>query len=141
MAYQQFETELSVRPDDIDMNNHVHSAKYLDYVLFARYDQMERCYGMPMSEFIENGWGWVLKSVSIDFKRPLVVTDKVIVRTWLDSFARSDAKVMFQIIKKSTMKIAADGHIMNTMVNLATGRGVDIPEWVIMRYTKGREER
>lgn len=36
--YLKFDTELAVRPDDIDMNNHVHNSKYLDYVLAARYD-------------------------------------------------------------------------------------------------------
>ena len=32
----KFETEMQVRPDDIDMFQHVHSSKYLDYVLAAR---------------------------------------------------------------------------------------------------------
>ncbi|MGY0035466.1 acyl-CoA thioesterase [Pedobacter sp. NJ-S-72] len=40
--YSIFETALKVRPDDIDMFNHVHNSKYFDYVLAARYDQMEQ---------------------------------------------------------------------------------------------------
>ena len=39
----KFETELQVRPDDIDVNQHVHGSRYFDYVLAARYDQMARC--------------------------------------------------------------------------------------------------
>lgn len=31
--YKTFETEHRVRPDDIDMFQHVHNSKYLDYVL------------------------------------------------------------------------------------------------------------
>ena len=31
----KFETELQVRPDDIDMNQHVHASRYHDYVLAA----------------------------------------------------------------------------------------------------------
>ena len=42
--FSTFETIVPVRPDDIDMNQHVHNSKYLDYVLAARLDQMERCY-------------------------------------------------------------------------------------------------
>ena len=45
----RFETEMPVRPDDIDMNQHVHNSRYFDYVLAARYDQMARCYRMPTS--------------------------------------------------------------------------------------------
>ncbi|MEM7013763.1 MAG: acyl-CoA thioesterase, partial [Verrucomicrobiota bacterium] len=33
--YSTFESELAVRPDDIDLNGHVHNSKYLDYVLAA----------------------------------------------------------------------------------------------------------
>ena len=44
---------MQVRPDDIDMNRHVHSSRYLDYVLAARFDQMERCYKMSMQAFME----------------------------------------------------------------------------------------
>ena len=50
--YARFETEHVVRPDDIDMFQHVHSSRYLDYVLAARYEQMAPCYGMPWEDFI-----------------------------------------------------------------------------------------
>jgi len=39
-----FETEIIVRPDDIDMNNHVHNSKYLDYIQTARFIQMRDNY-------------------------------------------------------------------------------------------------
>jgi len=50
MIGTKFETSLQVRPDDMDMNQHVHASRYLDYVLAARYDQMERCYQMTVLE-------------------------------------------------------------------------------------------
>jgi len=56
-THSRFETELKVRPDDIDMNQHVHNSRYFDYVMSARYDQMARCYGMSMEEFIQAGYG------------------------------------------------------------------------------------
>jgi len=71
MSFSSFETELGVRPDDIDFFQHVHSSKYFDYVLAARYDQMTRCYGMSMEWFIERGYGWVVKQAMIEYKRPL----------------------------------------------------------------------
>jgi len=36
--HSKFETEMQVRPDDIDLFQHVHSSRYMDYVLAARYD-------------------------------------------------------------------------------------------------------
>jgi len=140
MAYRKFDSEIAVRPDDIDMNNHVHTSRYLDYVLYARFDQMNRCYGMSMEKFTENGWGWFVKSCQIEFKRPLVMGDRLIVRTWLDSFGKTDALVRFQIFRKSTMKIAAEGSLVNTMISTDSGRAVPIPEGVIELYTQFREQ-
>ena len=40
-VYSKFETELTVRPDDIDLYQHVHSTRYLDYVLAARFDMFD----------------------------------------------------------------------------------------------------
>ena len=39
--YYIFETEITIRPDDIDLNNHVHNTKYLDHVQAPRYEQMK----------------------------------------------------------------------------------------------------
>jgi YbgC/YbaW family acyl-CoA thioester hydrolase len=130
----KFESEMQVRPDDIDMNRHVHNSRYFDYVLAARYDQMARCYGMPMETFIEHGFGWVVKATYIQFKRPLGLGDWMIVRTWIDEIVRDGVKVQFQILRKATGKLCADGYCDYTMVSLATGRGETIPEWIWTKY-------
>lgn len=139
MTYKRFDTELIVRPDDIDMNNHVHGSRYLDYVLFARYDQMGRCYGMPMEEFIKSGWNWYQKSFHIEFKRAFILADRIIVRTWLDSFNKADVKVGFQMYKKETMKPAAEGYFVSTLIDVKSGRAIPIPETVIQHYVQFTE--
>ena len=139
MPYTHFETELSVRPDDIDMNNHLHGSKYLDYVLFARYDQMARCYGMAMEEFLRKGWNWYQKIFHVEFKRAVTLADRVIVQTWIDSFDRSDVKVGFQMFKKEPRKLAAEGYFVSSLIDVSTGRAFPIPDAVIQHYTRFRE--
>jgi hypothetical protein len=39
-------SSVDVRPDDIDLFGHVHSSKYLDYFLAARFVQMQENYGL-----------------------------------------------------------------------------------------------
>lgn len=135
MKFSTFETDLVVRPDDIDMNNHVHNSKYLDYVLAARYDQMRRCYKMSMDEFIAMGVGWVVKTCFIEFKRPLVLGDIITVRTAIEEVGESNVKVRFTILKKESGKLASDGYFEYTMVNLKTGRSEKIPTSVIEKYS------
>lgn len=52
--HTKFDSEIIVRPSEIDINRHVHQSVYLDYVLFARWDQMKRCYKMSMGEFFKS---------------------------------------------------------------------------------------
>ena len=131
----RFQTEIAVRPDDIDMNQHVHNSRYFDYVLAARYDQMARGYKMSMEEFIAAGYGWVVRTAHIEFKRPLVLGDCARVTTWVDAVAKQSVTVCFEIHKAATGKLASDGYFDYTMVNLQSGRGEAIPRWIVDKYT------
>jgi acyl-CoA thioester hydrolase/thioesterase-3 len=131
----KFQTELQVRPDDIDMNQHVHSSRYFDYVLAARYDQMSRCYGMGMEEFLQLGFGWVVKAAHVEFKRPLNLGDSIIVTTWIEEMFRDGVKVQFEIARKTNGKLCCDGYFDYTMVSLDTGRAEAIPEAIRDKYS------
>lgn len=131
----RFETLLQVRPDDIDMNQHVHSSRYMDYVLAARFDQMNRCYKMPMSEFMQHGYGWVIKDTFMEFKRPLLLGDEALVRTHIDAFYSDGVKVVFEMLKMPSGKVACSGYFNYTMIQLQNGRAAKIPDWIIERYS------
>ena len=130
----KFETELQVRPDDIDMNQHVHGSRYFDYVLAARYDQMARCYKMSMEEFIKAGFGWFIRTAHLEYKRPLGIGDNFIVRTWVDDIRKDTVRVQFEIVKRNAGKLCCDGYFDYAMVKLATGRATPIPEWIAVKY-------
>jgi len=131
----RFETELQVRPDDIDMNQHVHGSRYFDYVLAARYDQMSRCYGMPMEEFTKAGFGWVARVSHIEYKRQLTLGDRFVVATLVSELYDSEVRVDFEIFKQPNRKLCCDGYFVYTMVSLATRRAAPIPDWIAEKYS------
>lgn len=133
--YSIFETELAVRPDDIDMFNHVHNSKYLDYVLAARYEQMERCYGMSWQFFTDQGFGWVVAKVTISFKRPLKLGDQLLVRTGILEMNEKGSNVQFEIINKKTGKVASDGVFDYVMIDLHTQRSCKVTPEMIEAYS------
>lgn len=106
----------------------------MDYVLAARYDQMARCYKMSMEEFTSRGYGWYVRTAHLEYKRQLAIADPFIVRTWVEDISRDTVRVDFEIIKKSTGKLCANGHFHYTMVKLETGRGETIPDWIAEKY-------
>lgn len=130
-----FETELAVRPDDLDLFQHVHSTRYLDYVLAARFDQMKRCYGMSMEEFMTQGLGWVVRRSFIEYKRPLKMGDHMVVRTRIHDFFKDGVKVWFEILRLPDRKQSCLGWCDYTLVSLATGRAITLPEYVTAKYS------
>ena len=133
--YSIFESELSVRPDGIDMFNHVHNSKYLDYVLAARYEQMEKCYGMSWEKFAEQGYGWVVARVTIHFKRPLKMGDKIKVRTGILEMNEKGSQVQFEIINVANGKVASDGVFDYVMIDLVTQRSCKVTPEMIRAYS------
>ena len=133
-VHAKFETELQVRPDDIDMYQHVHSSRYMDYVLAARFEQMERCYKMPMSEFQKRGFGWFMAATQMNFKRPLGLGDRFVVRTWIEKFTLIGVQVQFQIERLPGGKLSCDGWFDYVMVSTETARAVRLPDDIRAKY-------
>lgn len=133
--YKTFETELRVRPDDIDMYQHVHNSKYFDYVLAARYDQMDQNYGMSMETFMERGFGWLVQTVHVNYKRALKMGDTFLVRTGIEDISTRNCRVKFNIVNKATSKESCDGWFDFVLIDLSTNRGVPIPDDIIAHYT------
>lgn len=129
-----FETELAVRPDDLDMFQHVHSTIYLDYVLAARFDQMERHYGMSMQAFLERQLGWVVRKSFIEYKRPLKMGGRMLVRTRIEEMFKDGVKVWFEILRLPDRKLSCDGWCDYTLVTMGSGRATPLPEDVAQKY-------
>lgn len=134
-AYSRFRSEFKVRPDDIDMFNHVHNSKYFDYVLAARYEQMAEFYKMPMEEFLKQGYGWVVRTAHVDYKRPLGLGDYFSVETGIDTINEKGCRVSFSITISKTGKIACDGWFDYVMIDTVSGRSVKVSDEMILKYS------
>jgi len=132
---QVYITPLTVRPDDIDMFGHVHSSRYMDYVLAARFEQMHRCYKMPMQEFLDCNLGWYLSKTEIQFLRPLKLGDSMNVHTNIVEMSGAAVRVDFSIKLASNGKVSAAGWANYVLVDIHTGKPKAIPDWVIQRYS------
>ena len=131
----KFESHFRVRPDDIDMFQHVHNSTYFDYVLAARYDQMERCYGMSMEEFLKLGFGWVVRIAHVEYKRPLGLGDRFVVGTWIEELKRFGVIVRFEIERAGDGSSACVGWFDYVMINTSSGRPEEIPAFFVEKYS------
>ncbi len=129
-----FETEIIVRPDDIDMNNHVHNSKYLDYIQTARFIQMRDNYKVPMEEYFERGYTWFASEVHLKYKREMKFGDIAVVKTQVDEWSGAQVTINVWVYNKSTNKVCVEGKILYTLVSISSGRPTRIPEDIIERH-------
>ena len=134
-VYSRFETELEVRPDDIDLYQHVHSTRYLDYVLAARFSQMKRYYGMSMEDFGQRGLGWYMTASTVNYKRPLGLGDRMVVRCWVEHFTVRGCRVAFEIDRLPTRKRSCDGFCDYALIDLQSNRAVALPDDIKAKYS------
>ncbi len=133
--YSQFETSMEVRPDDLDMFQHVHASRYQDYVLAARFEQMKRCYQMSMEEFLARGLGWFVQTAHLEYKRQLGLGEKFIVRTWVQEVLPTGVRVDFEILKSPTPKVSCNGFFNYALIDMATRRAIPIPPDILEKYS------
>jgi len=131
----KFDTEIVVRPSEIDYNGHVHQSVYLDYLLFARVTQMRRFYKMPIEDFFKRGYSWATKSTYIEFQNPLFLNEVAVVRTWVEEIKKKSIRICFQIFKKRTGIMAAEGYAVYVLINAKTGKPEIIPEDIKDKYS------
>lgn len=129
-----FETEIIVRPDDIDMNNHVHNSKYLDYIQTARFIQMRDNYKVPMEEYLSKGLNWFATEVHLVYKRQLKFGDIALVKTQVGDWSGAQVTINVWVYNKSTNKIAVEGKMVYTLVSTTSGRPTRIPDDIIERH-------
>ncbi|MBB5353015.1 acyl-CoA thioester hydrolase/thioesterase-3 [Haloferula luteola] len=134
-GFSIFTTRLQVRPDDIDLNAHVHHSRYLDYVLAARFDQMERCYGMSMGQFLERGLSWFVRTAHIEHLRPLAMGQWMTVETRIGNIGRRGVRVDFEIHREVDGRLCAEGYFDYQLVSRDSGRPVTLPEDIVEQYS------
>ena len=131
----QFESRLKVLPRDIDINGHVHHSVYLDYLLAARYDQMERCYGMSMERFMEMGLTRVARRYEIEYKTPIMLGDEVLVRTWVGDFGKVSGVVELEMLSRLTDRCTAKGKATYVLLDVKSNKPARLPEEAIRKYS------
>ena len=72
---------LRVRTYECDSYGHVNNANYLHYLEFARYEFL-RDVGFDYPAMLEAGYGVYVARIEIDYKKPAVLDDELLIKSW-----------------------------------------------------------
>ncbi|MDR1506783.1 MAG: acyl-CoA thioesterase, partial [Treponema sp.] len=76
-----FECSLTVRTYECDSYGHVNNANYLNYLEYARYELLKDA-GFDYPKAIKAGFGVYVARVEIDYKKPAITDDVLVIRSW-----------------------------------------------------------
>lgn len=120
-------SRLRVRSCDVDSFGHVNNAVYLQYCEGARNDYMlER--GLTFADFRQWNAGPVLVAAHLDFRRPAVTDDELVIRGVLETEGRIRFRIDHEIERPADQAIVCVARLDFAFVELTTGRPCRIPE-------------
>ena len=124
-----FEHELEVRFRDCDPMGHVNNAVYLTYFEVARFAWWRRAFGPdgPADH------GFIVARVEIDYRKPALTDQRLLVRLRLAAMGRSSFTVAYEILNGRTLELVAEGRSVQVAYDYARGGPVPLSDDVRAR--------
>ncbi len=124
----KFRTVVEPRFSDFDLQGILNSRQYLDLVGEARVDQMKRCYGTPMEDYVAKGQTFVVQSFQIDYDRPIHYGTRFNIETWVEEMKGPMALVCFKFINTEGTVTYAHGSGKYFLIDLRSKKPVEFSE-------------
>lgn len=102
------ESKTKIRFQDCDPYNHLNNAKYLDYFINQREDQVEENYGLNIFEEIKKtGKGWVVGSNQIAYLKPANLMEEIVVESKLIHHNKNAIRVEMKMFNADKSQLKA----------------------------------
>jgi len=101
-------TKTKIRFQDCDPFNHLNNAKYIDYFINAREDQIKEHYGLDVFEMMKTAKiGWVVGSNQIAYLLPAVTMETVCIQSQAIQFSEKSLLVEMTMWNEAQTKLKA----------------------------------
>ena len=120
----RFEHELEVRFRDCDPMGHVNNAVYLTYLESARFAWWRSAFGpLGLKEH-----GFIVARVEIDYRKPALPGDRLLIRLRVDNVGRSSFAVGYEIVNAKTRALMAEAKSVQVAYDYSQGQTVPLSE-------------
>lgn len=133
-----FEYDLQVQESDIDEMDHVANLVYLKWTLKAAVAH-STAVGWGPKRYREFGAGFIVRSHQIKYRRPALLGDDILIRTWIASFERVSSVRKYEILNNQSHQLLAEAETNWAFVDLADMKLRRIPEELTHAFL--RDER
>lgn len=117
-------TRIKVRGYHCDFYGHVNNARYLELLEEARWSLLED--GLDLGYWKERGLGFVVASVTINYRRPAGLGTLLDIRSNLARLGGKSGIIHQEVINAETGKTVADADITFVVMDMKTGKALAI---------------
>jgi acyl-CoA thioester hydrolase len=117
-----FEITVEVAPEDIDMLGHVSNIVYVRWIQ----DVAIAHWGTLVPRGEQEKLIWVVRRHEIDYRKPAMPGDTVIVRTWIGSATRLAFDRHTEIMRTSDGRLLAKARTVWCPIDRKTGKPTDV---------------
>jgi acyl-CoA thioester hydrolase len=131
MSSEAFEMVLSVLPADIDEQNHVNNTVYLRWV-----QDVATAHWRPVaSREAQDTIAWVVLRHEIDYKAPAMLSDEIVLRTWVGKATRLKFERFTEVWRKSDGRLLSKARTLWCPIDARTNRPVRISAEVRAQFS------
>ena len=129
MEPPRIKTEVQIMFFDTDCAAVVHNLAYLRHIEVARTLLAEQL-GMGLCDMAASGRFPVVVRTEIDYRRPAVLGDKLVIDGWLDCVERMRFWCAFEVRRPADNTLIAQARQMLALVQMPAGKPIRLPaDW------------
>ena len=133
--HKRFTIEEHVRWSDTDRAGIIYYGQFLRFFEIAE-TELFRSVGLPYSVVFDQFDIWLPRvQIHFDFRKPLVLDDLIEVSAFVGRVGNKSLTLRFEVTKKLSNEIAAEGHVVLACVSRSTFKSVPVPSEIIEALT------
>lgn len=125
-----FRMDITVAQSDIDIQGHVNNTRYVAWMQDVAVAH-SAAQGWPMTRYVEEGAGWVVRQHTITYKRPCFLGEVVTACTWISTFAHRQSTRKYLFWRAADRVVLAEAETQWVFINLTTGRPTKVPDTLL----------
>ncbi|HID78661.1 MAG TPA: acyl-CoA thioesterase [Planctomycetaceae bacterium] len=115
----------TVGEEELDGLGHANNVAYVEWMQAAALAH-SAAQGWPADRYQRVGRGWVVRRHTINYHKPAVAGDRIVVRTWVATMRRVTSLRRYRIVRPSDGAVLATAETLWAFIDYASGQPVRI---------------
>lgn len=122
-----FTLDIVIKEPDIDIQGHVNNTRYVAWMQDVAVAH-SAAQGWPMTRYVAEGAGWVVRQHTITYKRPCFLGETITACTWIAGIGPRTCPRRYLFWRKADRVVLAEAETQWVFIDLTTGRPTKVPE-------------